>query len=164
MAYKKIIPILSLSESELFEGDFKSESEFIDNLIPKLNNIIKAAYSLDITEYKKEAQIRSNDLYYQIRPDIYIHTKQERDIIIECKNPTHHKAETFIAFSQMMSYKFLLSKTAFNPIMILATSHFNFGYFEFMKYYSLDFDIIVNNKNRCAFWINEFKDGQQNPT
>lgn len=73
------------------------------------------------------------------------------------KNPRHDKAETFNAFGQIMSYQYLLSKTPYNPIIILATSNFEFYYFDFIKQFNLSFDVIINNKEQTAFWLNEFK-------
>jgi len=41
----------------------------------------------------------------------------------------------------------------------LATSNFEFYYFDFIKQFNLDFDVIINNKENTAFWLNEFKNG-----
>lgn len=55
-----------------------------------------------------------------------------------------------------------LSKIKLNPnnprliIIILATSNFEFYYFDFIKQFNLKFDIIINNKDKTAFWINNF--------
>lgn len=58
-----------------------------------------------------------------------------------------------------MSYQYLLAKTPFKPIIILATSNFEFYYFDFIKQFNLEFDVIINNKEKTAFWINDFKNG-----
>ena len=136
---------------------FNSEKEFTLNLLPKLDSIIKNAYGLDIEniELEKGFMLNEYDLF-SIRADIYITTKQGKDILIECKNPTHDKAETFNAFAQIMSYQYLLSKTPFDPIIILATSTFEFYFFDFIKEFNLKFDVIINNKEHSAFWINQF--------
>jgi hypothetical protein len=136
---------------------FTSEKEFTLNLLPKLDSIIKNAYGLDIENIELEKGFMLNEFdLFSIRADIYITTKQGKDILIECKNPTHDKTETFNAFAQIMSYQYLLSKTPFNPIIILATSTFEFYFFDFIKQFNLKFDVIINNKEHSAFWINQF--------
>jgi hypothetical protein len=159
MAYDKTkIQEISLSDGcGLLKDKFKDEKEFTKNLLPKLNEIIKNAYDLDVDKVELEKQFKLNEFgYFTIYADIYITTKQGRDILIECKNPKNDKAETFNAFGQIMSYQYLLSKTPFNPIIILATSNFEFYYFDFIKQFNLKFDIIINNKDKTAFWINNF--------
>jgi len=144
----------------ILKDKFKSEKEFTENLLPKLESIIKTAYDLDIDKVELEKQFRLNeDGLFSIYADIYVTTKQGKDILIECKNPKHDKAETFNAFGQIMSYQYLLSKTPFKPIIILATSSFEFYYFDFIKQFNLKFDVIINNKEQTAFWLNEFKNG-----
>lgn len=136
---------------------FKNEKEFTENLLNKLEGIIKTAYDLDIEKIELEKHFRLNEYgLFSIYADIYITTKQGKDILIECKNPRHDKAETFNAFGQIMSYQYLLSKTPFKPIIILATSNFEFYYFDFIKQFNLGFDVIINNKEQTAFWLNEF--------
>ena len=117
---------VSLSDGcNMLRDKFKSEKEFTENLLPKLENIIKNAYDLDIDKIELEKQFKLNEYgLFSIYADIYITTKQGKDILIECKNPRHDKAETFNAFGQIMSYQYLLSKTPFKPIVILATSNF----------------------------------------
>lgn len=162
MAYdrKKIQEVSLMDGCNALKDKFKNEKEFTKNLLPKLNEIIKNAYDLDVEKVELEKQFKLNsEGYFQIFADIYITTKQGRDILIECKNPRHDKAETFNAFGQIMSYQYLLSKTPYNPIIILATSNFEFYYFDFIKQFNLDFDIIINNKEQTAFWLNEFKNG-----
>jgi hypothetical protein len=155
----KDITTVSLTDGcNLLNKKFKSEKEYTENLLPKLHGIISAAYNLDVDTIELEKQFQLNDYgYFSIRCDIYLTTKQGKDILIECKNPTHDKTETFNAFAQLMSYQYLLSKTPFSPIIILATSNFEFYYFEFMKQFNLSFDIIINNKDNAAYWLNEFK-------
>jgi hypothetical protein len=144
----------------VLKDKFKNEKEFSENLLPKLEIIIKTAYDLDIEKIELEKQFKLNDYgLFSIYADIYITTKQGKDILIECKNPRHDKAETFNAFGQIMSYQYLLSKTPFKPIIILATSNFEFYYFDFIKQFNLEFDVIINNKENTAFWLNEFKNG-----
>lgn len=152
---------ISLSEGcNLLKDKFKNEKEFTENLLPKLEGLIKTAYDLDIDRVELEKQFKLNEYgLFSIYADIYITTKQGKDILIECKNPRHDKAETFNAFGQIMSYQYLLSKTPFSPIVILATSNFEFYYFDFIKQFNLEFDVIINNKEKTAFWLNEFKNG-----
>lgn len=163
MAYKteefKSIGTLSLTEGcELIKSKFKSEKEFTKNLLPKLERIIKEAYNLTIDKIELEKYFKYNHLgLYNMFADIYITTKEGRDILIECKNPKHNKCELFNALGQMISYDFLLKKTRLNPIIILATSVFDFHYFEIIKMYNLNLDLIINNENLAAFWVNEFK-------
>lgn len=157
---KEVIEVSLTEGCNMLKEKFKNEKEFTSNLLPKLEFIIKKAYNLDVEKIELEKQFKLNDFgYFSIYADIYITTKQGKDILIECKNPKHDKAETFNAFGQIMSYQYLLSKTPFKPIVILATSNFEFYYFDFIKQFNLSFDIIINNKNNTAFWLNEFKDG-----
>ena len=161
MAYDKTKQAMEISLTDgcnTLKDKFKSEKEFTENLLPKLESIIKNAYDLDIDTIELEKQFKLNEFgYFQIFADIYITTKQGKDILIECKNPRHDKAETFNAFAQIMSYQYLLSKTPFDPIIILATSTFEFYFFDFIKEFNLKFDVIINNKEQTAFWLNEFK-------
>ena len=152
---------ISLSEGcNMLKDKFKNEKEFTENLLPKLDGLIKSAYDLDLDKIELEKQFKLNEQgFFSIYADIYITTKQGKDILIECKNPRHDKAETFNAFGQIMSYQYLLSKTPFKPIVILATSNFEFYYFDFIKQFNLEFDVIINNKEKTAFWINDFKNG-----
>jgi len=137
---------------------FNNENEFTENLLPKLERLVNEAYGLNIESIQLEKVFDAIDLgYYKIRFDIYITTKEGQDIIIECKNPSHKKSETFSAFSQIMSYQFMFTNKEKKPIFILATSVFDFMYFEFMNYFKLDIDIILNNKDHIGFWINDFK-------
>jgi hypothetical protein len=166
MAYDRINIALQANEISLSQGcnmlkdKFKNEKEFTENLLPKLEGLIKTAYDLDIDMIELEKQFKLNEYgLFSIYADIYITTKQGKDILIECKNPKHNKAETFNAFGQIMSYQYLLSKTPFKPIIILATSNFEFFYFDFIKQFNLDFDVIINNKDNTAFWLNDFKNG-----
>jgi hypothetical protein len=164
MAYKtEEKNTISLTEGcNLLNTKFKTEKDFVENLLAKITLIIKEAYNLDVDTIELEKQFDLKDMgFYKIKADIYITTKQGRDILIECKNPTHFKTETFSAFAQLMSYQYLLSKTPFNPILILATSIFEFYYFDFIKQFNLCFDIIINNKDQTGFWINEFTNVQQ---
>ena len=138
---------------------FKNEGEFTKNLLPKLNNLIKSAYNLDVKDIQLQKCFKLNEYgYFTIIADIYIKTQQGKDILIECKNPIHKKSESFNAFGQLMSYEYLMSKTPNKPIIILATSNFEFYYFDFIKQFNLTFDVIINNKNTAGFWLNEFID------
>lgn len=152
------VPTLSLTGGcETLKTKFKNEKEFTINLLPKLDNIIKEMYNLDIDTVQLEKYFRFNDVgYYNIKADIYIKTKQGRDILIECKNPIHDKSELSNVIGQLVSYQFLLSQTPEKPIIILATSVMKFWLFEIIKSYNLKFDIIINNENSAAFWVNEF--------
>lgn len=156
---KASVPTLGLEQGcVLLRNKFKSEKEFVSNLLPKLSYLIKEAYDLDIKRYQLEKQFKlNNEGLFTIYADIYIETKQGQDILIECKNPKNEKAETFNAFGQLMSYQYLLSKTRNKPIIILATSIFEFFYFDFIKQFNLNFDVIINNEEQTVFWINEFK-------
>ncbi len=166
MAYNKKKILNQVMEVSLSHGcnslknKFKNEKAFTENLLPKLKNIIKTAYNLDIKTVELEKQFKLNEEgLFTIYADIYLTTNQGKDILIECKNPRHDKTETFNAFGQIMSYQYLLSKTPFKPIIILATSNFEFYYFDFIKQFNLGFDVIINNEKNTAFWINEFIDG-----
>ena len=60
---------------------FINEKEFTKNLLPKLEAIIKNAYDLDVDKIELEKQFKLNEYgYFQIFADIYITTKQGRDI------------------------------------------------------------------------------------
>lgn len=138
---------------------YKSEKEFIVNLTPKLNNIINEMYGYTIKRYQTERYYRVLELgYYNIYIDIYIETEEGVDIIIECKNPRQIKRETFATFGQMMSYEFLLEKIYGGKKKfkyIIATSKFDFVYFEFMKRFNLKYDVILNTEKAAGFWIND---------
>ena len=141
---------------KLLKNKFKSEKEFINNLAPKITRVIKQAYDLDVDKIEIEKKFHLKSFgFFSIRADMYATTKQGRDILIECKNPKHDKAETFNAFGQIMSYQYLLEKMALNPIVILATSTFESYYFEIIKQFNLKIDVIINNEKDVAFWIND---------
>lgn len=162
MAYKtEELSIITLSEGcDYFRNKFKNENDFVQNLLPKLHSIILNAYGLTIESIELEKKFDLTQVgLFNIRCDVYIRTIEGKDILIECKNPRHNKAETFNAFGQLMSYQYLLSKTPFKPIIILATSVFEVYYFDFIKEFNLKFDIILNNENQTAFWNNEFTNG-----
>lgn len=137
---------------------FNLESDFTNNLIPKLGIIIKEMYGVEIDsiETEKHFNLQKNG-YYNMFADIYIITKSNFDVLIECKNPKQSKQETFNAFSQIMSYEFLKSKMPKGRELkyILATSQFDFMYFEFMAFFKLKYDVILNNENTAGFWIND---------
>ena len=138
---------------------YKNEKEFVYNLIPKLNSIIKAMYGYTIKRYQTERHYNMVELgYYNIYIDIYIETEEGVDIVIECKNPTQIKRETFATFGQMMSYEFILGKIYNSEKKIkyiIATSKFDFVYFEFMKKFNLKYDIILNTEKAAGYWIND---------
>lgn len=141
-----------------FKQKFKNELDFTENLLPKIKGIIKTAYNLDVKEIQLQKCFKLNQYgYFTIIADIYITTEQGKEILIECKNPIHKKSESFSAFGQLMSYEYLLSKTPNKPIIILATSSFEFYLFDFIKQFNLSFDLIINNKDSVGFWLNEFK-------
>ena len=156
---KQAIKTVSLTDAcNYLKEKFKSENEFIDNLLPKLDAIIKEAYKLDVDAIELEKVFDFNDIgYYKIRVDIFVKTKQGIDIVIECKNPSHNKSEIFNSFSQIMSYQFLFTNKKNKTIFILATSVFDFMYFEFMNHFKIDIDLILNNENQAGFWINDLR-------
>jgi hypothetical protein len=138
---------------------FNLESDFENNLIPKLQQIIKEMYGVNIINYQKQKHYKNLNLgYFNIFVDLYLETDGEYDIVIECKNPKQTKVELFHAFSQIMSYEFLfekMPKSNKKVKFVLATSRFDFLFFEFMKRYNITFDVILNNKNTAGYWIND---------
>jgi len=151
---------ISLTEGcNIISEKFKTEKEFVLNLIPKLNDIIKGMYDYTVKRFQTERHYKNLELgYYNAFIDIYIETEEGIDIIIECKNPKQVKSETFAAFSQIMSYEFLMEKmygTEKQIKYIIATSSFDFVFFQFMKRFNLKYDIILNTENSAGFWIND---------
>lgn len=137
---------------------FKNEKEFDINLAEKLPSLIKRMYGLEVSNIEQQKVFDLNIFgYYKIRVDFYIETKEGKSFIIESKNPTHEKAEIILAIGQVMSYEFLVKKMGIDCEVILATSYFDFKYLELMAYFNLKFDLIVNNENQVAYWINEWK-------
>lgn len=158
------INILSLNEGcELINNRFKNESEMIENLIPKLNGIIKSMYGCNIVRYQRERHYKMLNMgYYNMFIDIYLETDAGFDIVIECKNPKQIKYEIISSFSQIMSYEFLFTKIKNEkPIkFVLATSCFDFAFFEFMAMFNIKYDIIINNQDTAAYWINDLQNGR----
>lgn len=137
---------------------FKNEKEFDINIAEKLPSLIKKMYGLEVTKIEKQKVFDLNDFgYYKIIVDFYIETKEGKSFIIESKNPIHEKSEMILAIGQIMSYDFLVKKMGIDCEVILATSYFDFKYLELMAHFNLKFDLIVNNKNQVAYWINEWK-------
>jgi len=151
---------ISLTEGcAIINSIFKNEKELVENLEPKLKSIIKEMYGLNVVKTMHERHYKTLSVgYFNIFVDIYAETEEGIDIVIECKNPKQIKQETFSAFSQLMSYQFLLEKVYPKREIkyILATSKFDFVFFEFIKRFNLKCDIIINNENTSGFWINEF--------
>lgn len=161
MAYNtnefKLVEEISLSKGfGMINNRFKSEREFDKNLKPKIPMIIKEMYGLDVVSVHPQKCYNLRDAgYYQIVIDFFIETKQGINIVIESKNPIHEKTEIIASFSQLMSYQFLLEKHRTKAIFILATSIFDFKYLEFMNRFNIKYDLIINNKDSAAFWIND---------
>ena len=156
---KTAIPIIGLSEGfNRINNKFDTELEFTKNLIPKLPQIIKEAYNLDVLTLREQLVFNHRSIgLYQIITDIFITTEQGIDLLIECKNPKNTKSELMIAMSQLMSYQFLMEITRKDVKIILATSYFEFFYIEFMQRFNLKYDLIINNKDTAAFWINDLQ-------
>jgi|SRR5690606_4857994 len=137
---------------------FKNEKEFDKNIADKLPFLIKRMYGLEVTQIEKQKVFDLNDFgYYKIIVDFYIETKEGKSFIIESKNPIHEKSEIILAIGQIMSYDFLVKKMGIDCEVILATSYFEFKYLELMAHFNLKFDLILNNENQVAYWINEWK-------
>jgi hypothetical protein len=156
---EKGLPSITLTEAGyIFNEKFINEKAFIENLGFKLVPIIKEMYGFDISEIRTELTFDfKKDGYYNIRPDLWINTKQDETIVIECKNPYHTKQETFGGITQIMSYKMMFDKlTNHRPKYILATSYFNMYLIEFLYYFRIDFiDFIINKEDKIAFWNND---------
>jgi len=155
-----IVEKISITDGcNVLKQTYKNEKEFVLDLIPKINNIIKEMYGYTVTRYQTERHYKILELgYYNVFIDIYLETEEGVDIIIECKNPKQKKQETFAALSQIMSYEFILEKIYGRKKKfkyILATSCFDFVFFEFMKRYNLKYDIILNTENSAGIWIND---------
>lgn len=141
-----------------FNKRFKNEREFDENIADKLPFLIKRMYGLEVTRIAKQKVFDLTDFgYYKIIVDFYIETKEGKSFIIESKNPFHKKSEMIIAIGQIMSYDFLMNKMGLDCEVILATSYFDFKYLELMAYFNLKFDLILNNEDSVAYWINEWK-------
>ena len=137
---------------------FKSEKEFDINIFDKLPFLIKKMYGLEVSNIEQQKVFDLNTFgYYKIIVDFYIETKEGKSFIIESKNPVHEKSEMVLAIGQIMSYDFLVKKMGIDCEVILATSYFDFKYLELMAHFNLKFDLIVNNENQVAYWINEWK-------
>jgi hypothetical protein len=152
---------ISLTEGcNILSHKFENEKEFVLSLIPKLNDIIKGMYGYTVKRYQTERHYKNLELgYFNAFIDIYVETEEGVDIVIECKNPRQIKAETFAAFGQIMSYEFLLEKvhgTEKQIKYIIATSKFDFVFFQFMKRFNLKYDVILNTENAAGFWVNDF--------
>ena len=150
---------ISLTDGcQLISERFNNETEMVDDLIPKLNGIIKQMYGCNVLKYQKERHYKILQYgYFNMYADIYIQTDGEFDIIIECKNPKQKKYDIISSFSQIMSYEFIFSKikTEKKVKFVLATSCFDFVYFEFMKMFNIKYDIILHNKKCSGIWIND---------
>lgn len=153
------IPCVSLRDGfNTVNKKFKSEKEFDDNLEPKIPFLIKEMYGLTVCNIERQKVFDLNHIdYYKIRTDFFVETEEGKSFIIESKNPIQEKHETFAAISQIMSYDFLIKKVGIDCEVILAISAFAFKYVEFMVYFRLKYDLIVNNEDKIAFWVNEFK-------
>lgn len=137
---------------------FKNEKEFDKNIVDKLPFLIKRMYGLEVTKIEKQKIFDLNDFgYYKIRVDFYIETKEGKSFIIESKNPIQEKSEIILAIGQIMSYDFLVKKMGIDCEVILATSYFDFKYLELMAHFNLKFDLILNNEDRVAYWVNEWR-------
>lgn len=154
----KIESISIIDGCSMLTQKFESEKDFITNLLPKVSTIIKAMYGYDVVSIETEKFFNFKiHGYYNIKYDIFIRTKQGQDIVIECKNPIHEKAETFGAISQIMSYLFIINQYTSEtrkPKVILATSRVEFYLFEVMAMFNVKADVILNNERSAAFWIN----------
>jgi hypothetical protein len=136
---------------------FKNEKQFDIDLLPKIPDLIKTMYGLTVTDIIPQKYFSLNEIgYYSIKPDFFVETKEKQNIVIESKNPIHEKSEIISSISQLMSYEFLLEKHGIKAKYVLATSVFDFKYIEFMVRFGIKYDLILNNKNHNAFWINEF--------
>ena len=136
------------------ENKFKSEKEFIDNLIDRIPSIIKNMYNLDCINYDRERPFWLKEFgLVNTRCDLIFYTEQGINIVIECKNPTHDKAETFNAIGQMIAYKLNIDAMPGNFKLILATSIFDFNALKAIKRYNLDFDLIYHNKLSTSFTL-----------
>jgi hypothetical protein len=156
MAYDKAeIEVINIRKGLSFFSDnksFKTENDFIENLIPKLYTIIKAMYGLELESYKKEHSFYMQDFDLPTqRCDIFVKTKEQVNIIIECKNPTHDSQEMATAFGQMIGYSLIKDVLNKPTKILLATSSLKFHHLKQLKKFNLDFDIVLNNKETSAF-------------
>src|SRR5574343_210874 len=110
MAYDKVdykIENFTFAE-QIFcrENKFNNEREFTLSLTDKLPCIIYHMYGLECKEYFKERLFKLKEFgLINTRCDLLYLTKENINIIIECKNPTHDKAETFNTIGQMIAYR-----------------------------------------------------------
>ena len=148
--------------------DYKNENEFTEYLVPRLSEVIKGMYGLEMTGYKKEVTFLAsrNGTQFGIRPDIEVATQTDKNILIECKNlKLRNKKTSFEAITQMMQYKFFfdLGHNKEEYKLILATNYFDFELMQFMSYFGLYFiDVIICSKTQIGFWINEIRQIQRN--
>jgi len=156
--YERALRDISLTDGEsLFNSCFDSEKELTENLIPKIKTIFDRFYNEKIVSIETEKTFPLRDLgFWNIRVDIFVTTESGMNYVIECKNPTHNVAEMNIAVGQLMNYEVALRKVG-NPCkIILAIPEYEYSLFEIFYRFRLPFDIIVNNKDATAVWINEF--------
>jgi hypothetical protein len=138
------------------QNSFDNEKEFISDLLRKLPDIFYNAYNEKIKEYFLEYSILLAEYgEYNLRADIFVKCESGINYIIECKNPTHDKAENFNAIGQMIAYDMLINDYFKNTKIILATSIFKFYIAKALKRYKLNFDIILNNKISTAILLNK---------
>jgi len=149
------IKTVCLSEAQhIFDkkNRYIDEAKFIKNLIPKLSQLIKDIYNEDVINVKEEVQYNFKEYdYFCLRADIVVYCESGRKFIIECKNPTHEKAETLNTIGQMIGYQLLFDLFQENTTLILATSIFKFYMAEIIKKHNVEFDIILLNKLGCAY-------------
>ena len=155
---KEDIPTMGINESLQYfdkENQFKTEKELTENILPHLQDLIKAIYNYDIEtiELEKSFNMRYLDLPNQ-RIDIYCTTKQGIDLFIECKNPTNNYGELNLCLGQMMNYQMIIEALRRPTKLILLSSRFHFYLVKTIKRFGLNFDVILHNKKTTSFLLN----------
>ncbi len=148
---------LALAKSIFTKEDrFESEKEFVQSLIPILPQIVETFHDDNISSITKERHYKFKEYGgVNLIADISIRTNQGKYILIECKNPTHEKAETFNAIGQMMAYQLNQEIQRQTHKIILATSIFDESICKAMMRFNLNFDLILHNHKTTCYLYNE---------
>lgn len=134
------------------ENRFKNEKELVDNFLKVIHDTIYKIYGYEIENIELEKTYNLKEyLLPSQRVDIYCTTKQGIDLFIECKNPVNINGELNMSIGQMLNYQMIIESIKRETKLILVTSLFSFYILKTIKRFSLNYDIILHNKNNSAF-------------
>lgn len=137
---------ISSVEIKRKNNQLTSEKELVDNLILNLDIFVNNFLGEEIEFFKREFTIGNQMFAKGTKPkvDIYIRTKNGKNIFIECKNPRNMRAESNNAIAQCLDYYiFAKDNNLALSDLILFTTHLAPSAYRIITHFNLPIKVFL---------------------